>query len=284
MVSTLRRITGTLLFLIILVIGTSGVVLAQEGGEGNLDPASPDCYDPEYYDRGDLPEGDDYNYRTLSSNYGPCHKSSSSSPSLKLGQRWDADDDGNPSSDAQGDDGSRSWLDDEDGVILLDHAAWASKSLCSFEITVTGEDGYTYPVGIWLDWNDDGDFGYYSGGRWHYDTDEFNTAYIEVPEVYGDPIGTKTATVTVPCGGAFTGKGNLYGRFRLYRASTSSFSPAGCVDGGEVEDYRWTFETTAVALTGLSAISGGVPAAGLVVAAGAVFVTVSQRSRRRRDQ
>ena len=199
-------------------------------------------------DCGDLPN----TYNSLSTNYytwlskeGPCHIMGNH----RLGTLWDAEPDGIPDDDAGrtggGDDGDAS--DDEDGIIPVDLTSWTGGS--TVEITMTAVEGSNaYLVG-WFDWNDDRDFIDTTNGG--YDTGEY--------VFFGQVASTTTATrldVQIPDPCAACAGMVLNARFRLYEGHSPPpiIAPTGIVRNGEVEDYQWDWNPTAVRLVSLSAM------------------------------
>jgi len=89
----------------------------------------------------------------------------------------------------------------------------------SYTITINGDGNSHDKCGIWVDWNQDGDF---------IDANET----IAVSNTPGS--GPYTATITPPSG-ATTGNAKM--RIRLVYPDTTTLSPCGSVWDGEVEDY-----------------------------------------------
>ena len=231
------------MLLLLVVFMSSGVVLAEDGGDGEVAPQSVDCY--WYYDLGDLPDG----YGTLWSSNGAAHGSlDTTSPTVRLGSRWDHDPNGVPRDSALGDDTVDGW-DDEDGVSPINSTAWTAGGTCDLEVEVQGHFGGSYKFAGWLDW--DGQNGFGAG--------EFLGPVTLGPGVH---------TVPLTCPGNFNTRIPLYARFRLYSTTPTSYSPTGSVVGGEVEDYKWTFATTAVTFAGVAAEGSGLQVGGLVAAVG----------------
>ncbi|MCP4510130.1 MAG: hypothetical protein GY826_27475, partial [Fuerstiella sp.] len=132
-----------------------------------------------------------------------------------LGAGVDAELNGQPSSNADGDDLNGD-PDDEDGVILPSELT-AGANAVSVTVTAGPEGG---KLDAWIDFDGNGVF----------DADERiagtngrtlnvgeNTIYVNVPE---------NATL-----------GETYARFRLSSANSDSLEPTGSADEGEVEDY-----------------------------------------------
>lgn len=243
---TSRRILLVILLMAALLVIASGNVLAQDGGDGDPDPASVDCH--WYYDMGDLPDG----YGTLRASDGPRHGSlDNQNPAVRLGALWDVDSDGAPSPDADGDDTDGPGASDEDGVARIDYASWSVGDPCDLEVVVAGVVGQSYLFAGWLDWNGSGGF--------------------DAGETVGPvALAPGTHTVQMVCPSTFDTKIPLYARFRLYTAAPSSYLPTGEVEGGEVEDYKWTFGNTAVTLTSLSGQVNWLQLIGAAAIAGAL--------------
>ena len=167
------------------------------------------------YDLGDLP---DTPYPTLLANNGARHLISAT---LYLGDRVDAEGDGQPSVAADGDDTTigtvvgTTGADDEDGVV------WTPLVLGqTATFTVTSNSTGSGLLNGWIDFNGDGDF-----------TDAGEQIFVDTPL----GTGTVTTSVTVP---ATATAGSLYMRFRY--STDSGLSPTGDASDGEVEDYATT--------------------------------------------
>ncbi len=171
-------------------------------------------------DYGDLP----ISYGTLKINSGAGHIVGG--PYLGS-QAPDVDTDGNPSSNATGDDTTGS-PDDEDGVSMQANQYLIPGGSLTMDVTVSGSNGYLM---AYFDWNNDGDF-----------SDPGETVN------YGNQAaGTRALTVKIPTGATVTTL--LNARFRLYDATqVNLISPTGMATHGEVEDYQWPFPPTAVRL------------------------------------
>lgn len=207
---------------------------------------------PPYYDLGDLPDntvGVPQSYPTLNANSGPSHLVG---PNLFLGQCVDAEPDGQPNSEALGDDlavaapsyGTCTSTDDEDGVERTPGVNWTVSTGGSVNVTVAGGPGC---LSGWIDWNGNGNL-----------TDDGDNILNNILLNSGTSI--QTFTVPVPVNGTY------YARFRLYPVDgnnlcTTTRTPTGEASGGEVEDYQWGFSPTAVTLAGISASSAASPVA-----------------------
>ena len=132
---------------------------------------------------------------------------------LFLGAAVDAEPDGQPSSDATGDDAK---LDDEDGIqwIFRPMASRTQATLTSLRAVASGAG----KIDAWIDFNRDGD--------WN-DTGEQILASAIVT------AGVNWLSFTVPVNSA---AGLTYARVRL--SSTGGLSQVGLAEDGEVEDYR----------------------------------------------
>lgn len=238
------------MLLLLVVFMSSGVVLAEDGGDGEVAPQSVDCY--WYYDLGDLPDG----YGTLWSSNGAAHGSlDTTSPTVRLGSRWDHDPNGVPRDSALGDDTVDGW-DDEDGVSPINSTAWTAGGPCNLQVIVQGGTEADNRFAGWIDWNGDG---FQLSERLGYDLIPSQSHYHLAP-------GTHTIALTCPSN--FNRDNALYARFRLYTTSQSDFLPTGSIIGGEVEDYKWTFATTAVTFVAVAAKGSGLQVGGLVAAVG----------------
>ncbi len=178
-------------------------------------------YAPNPYnaDFGDLPD----TYLTTYAVGGAHHDNVGA---FRLGVAIDTEYTGVPTVAALGDDAAGS--DDEDGVIFVPPTGCAGVTL-QFTVTVTGGSG---TLGAWFDWN--------QNGQW------------DSGEGTSQPVVEGPNVLTAACPVTFDNKGVLNARFRLYEGAPSSISPSGAVANGEVEDYTWTFSTTAVHLASLS--------------------------------
>ncbi len=163
-----------------------------------------------YYDLGDLPDV----YGTTLASFGARH---AISPTLYLGNRVDAEGDGQPSTAALDDDANttttfgRAGSDDEDGV------SWSPFVLGqTATLTVTSASTGQGYVSGWVDFNGDGDFA---------DAGEQLLADVLLG------TGVLTVSTTVPA----TATTGLYMRFRY--STQTELSPIGDAPDGEVEDY-----------------------------------------------
>ncbi|MBI1315204.1 hypothetical protein GC176_28265 [bacterium] len=164
-------------------------------------------------DYGDAP---DPAYPTLAANNGANHVIDGKH---FLGQRVDAESNGQPNAFATGDDladpafSIRS--DDEDGVLFLDPLVTGQTA----DITVEGSRLATQQMLLsgWIDWNGNGD--------WSDAGDQVFTDVAINP-------GSNSLSINVPAGAT---TGVTYARFRVSTQSGLSFT--GSAPNGEVEDY-----------------------------------------------
>ena len=173
------------------------------------------------YDWGDNPDTGNStgtgNYLTLNSDNGPRHEIV---PGLFLGSDIDAEGDGQPTTDADGDDNNGT-PDDEDGVTVAD-LTMSEGSSAAVRVNATNTTGGTALLVGFVDFNKDGDFG-----------DAGERVITTVPD--GSNNAQFTLNFTVPSGSA----GTTYARFRLSRSAVASLEYGECFDG-EVEDYEVT--------------------------------------------
>jgi hypothetical protein len=124
-----------------------------------------------------------------------------------------------------------------------------------------------------VDWNQDGSF-------WDVDLDTWQ-AGERILSNYPVSNGTHNVSFNIPSITGITDGDNvasvvLYARFRLVEAPLSQGTAYGAAFSGEVEDYMWTFGTTAVTIDRLTAASPAAPlqpilpfAVGIMLVAGA---------------
>lgn len=156
-------------------------------------------------DFGDAPQS----YPTLLGNNGARHVIV---PGYHLGERIDAEPDGQPSSDALGDDNNPSGADDEDGVRFLGPLIPGQSA--AIQVTASAQG----VLNAWVDFN--------INGSW---ADDLEHVLIDV----GIPAGTTTLSFFVPSSAIPRA---TYARFRFSRDGKISFD--GPAPEGEVEDYR----------------------------------------------
>ncbi|MCA9212925.1 MAG: hypothetical protein KDB27_07670 [Planctomycetales bacterium] len=172
--------------------------------------------DQEAFDFGDAPDP----YPTLLSNNGAIH---AIKPGVHLGDRVDAEVDGQPNSNATGDDSQRAYglpLDDEDGIQFATPLVPGQQA--SIDVTAS-VDGY---LSMWLDYNRD--------ANWTGPDDA-----VFIGQVI--PAGVSTITFTVPTTATPDASVPTFARFRfsdeqaVQRASTDL--TVADAPTGEVEDY-----------------------------------------------
>ena len=173
-------------------------------------------------DFGDLPDS----YGTLLGSDGARHTISP----VYLGTAPDGDGEGRASSNALGDDSTG--IGDENGVNRVAGEHWMPDATIHLNVTVAATTT-AYLVG-WLDWNNDGDF-----------------ADAGEQVVVGSLAAGSTSVPVVISADYVTGTA-LSARFRVYDGTPTVISSKGLVTGGEVEDYRWSFNPNAVTLRDLS--------------------------------
>ncbi|MBV6395470.1 MAG: hypothetical protein HFACDABA_01046 [Anaerolineales bacterium] len=206
--------------------GTSPTVSGLTEGESDT------TYDSGFYttrlDLGDMPD-------TYSTYFqpGPAHTifpdgadpgsepdTTGGVPAVWLGANVDVESDGQPNTDAVGDDNATS--DDEDGLSLAG-SGWSAGGSSTATITVNSSaSAVTVYFGYWIDWDNNGSLdAFYSGSG-----------------VTGSPTSVNV-TVSIPP--TYTDGTRVYMRVR---ASTQPFTSANYVGtrwNGEVEDYYYTF-------------------------------------------
>ncbi len=169
-------------------------------------------------DFGDVPDqgegtgpGD---YNTLLGDDGPRHIIFFEN--LRLGECIDAEADGQPDIDANGDDPVN--LDDEDGVDPTQLDCLEPGTQADIEVSVTNNSGQTARLCGWVDFNGNGVF----------EADEGATTTV------ADGFsGIQILTFAVP----ETEVTNTYARFRISTDVDAVCSPTGFAPDGEVEDY-----------------------------------------------
>ena len=203
-------------------------------------------------DFGDLPNN--YNMTTRAQN-GARHQPGA----IFLGATVDIDADGMPTANASGD---NLVGPDEDGIVVVAPSPpYWTQGTGTIQVTVTGGVGCLYG---WMDaWDStagapgtDGDFtdsGTDSGGPWS------EAILVNVPV---NP-GTQLVSFALPMDAA---KYPLWARFRLapsFQGDCSYYdanpvTTHGFIEGGEVEDYYFSFNPTAVSLQSFTAQPDGV--------------------------
>lgn len=202
-------------------------------------------------DWGDLPDS----YGTSAAADGARHSRST----LRLGNLWDAEYQGQVSADAKGDDNDIAKTihqpDDEDGV---SRPAWTSPNNATFQVTATG-DGC---LNAWMDFTDgaaiggDGDF-----------SDTYMPGNYSEHIIYNVPVsaGTQSVAFQTPAGVVGANTSYYYARFRLSPRDanggcSAAIASTGFVSGGEVEDYRFEVSPLGVTLVSFEAMCvGGQP-------------------------
>jgi hypothetical protein len=170
----------------------------------------------EEWDWGDAPDGAAApRYPTLSINNGASHKIF---PGLCLGFTVDAEADGQPTPNADGDDNNPPINpDDEDGVAFNSPLIPGQNATCV--VTVTCFPGMNPLLNAWIDFNNNANWG-----------DPGEQIAVDLPVTNGNNV----ITFAVPAG---TGAGfDTFARFRLSTAPGLAFS--GPAPDGEVEDYK----------------------------------------------
>ena len=171
-----------------------------------------------FLDFGDAPS----TYGTLFSDNGASH---TIVPGLSIGNFVDAEGDGQPSTNALGDDASG--IDDEDGVAFLSPLGLGGTGLIS--VSVTNSTGSPAFLQGFLDINGDGDF-----------TDPGEQITTDQAIASSASPQTVNVSAAVP---ALATTGNTFARFRL--SLTPGIGATGFVGSGEVEDYAVTIQNQA---------------------------------------
>jgi len=165
------------------------------------------------FDYGDLPDSGNGtsadNYETTQANNGPSHILTST---LSLGNTVDAETDGAPSADADGDG------IDEDGVTILSSMQLSRGSTFRLPLSIHNSSGETAHLEGWIDWNGDGEFDPVTEMVTNTSTTMSIQTYLEL---------------VVPNDAKL---GSLLG-FRLRLSYRDNMTPYGQVDSGEIEDY-----------------------------------------------
>jgi|GEM_PF-5271394 hypothetical protein len=156
-------------------------------------------------DYGDAPD----TYATLLASNGPRHDTIA--PGVVMGILKDTELNGQPTSEASGDDASN--LDDEDGVIFLTPLVHGQNASLSVTSSLQGA-----LFNGWMDFNGDGDF---------LDANE------KVVSNFQTNTGANTVSFMVPVNAIAD---STYCRFRI--STVVNLSSTGYAPNGEVEDYR----------------------------------------------
>lgn len=163
---------------------------------------------------------------------GAAHAHRPSAPSGPLlGERLDFDEDGQPDSQARGDD--RNGLPDEDGVFLPDRVT--AGNTVTVDVSVAAGPG---ALNAWVDFNGDGDW-----------QDPGEQVFVDRALADGSNPGLR---FEVPAGAE---PGERGARFRLDTAG--GLAPVGLVPGGEVEDYSLRIVPPPAASAGGGSGGGG---------------------------
>jgi uncharacterized repeat protein (TIGR01451 family) len=174
-------------------------------------------------DRGDAPN----TYGTLAAASGPSHQITSA---LKLGTKIDAENNGQPTSTANGDDQDLSAsnqigvIDDEDGITAFPAltVGGTTYSIPVANITAVNTTGGVATLHAWIDFNKNGTF----------EATEYTSTTINTSGVATGPLSWTT-------GFTIGSSGSTFARFRLTKdASIIATTPSGIATDGEVEDYQ----------------------------------------------
>ncbi len=182
-----------------------------QGPHGNFEISLSGNWAISSTDFGDAP---DPAYATLRASSGACHVLGSS---VFLGATVDAELDGQPTADANGDD-TNGTTDDEDGVVFT------SSIIPDTSVNVDITASISCTLSAWIDFNGDGDW-----------TDAGEELF---PGGTVLNAGVNNLTFPVPADAV---EGNTYARFRATTDGPVSFS--GEASDGEVEDYLVTITT-----------------------------------------
>ncbi len=153
-------------------------------------------------------------YPTTRANSGAYH---GQTDGLMLGVLWDAEQDGHPSLNADGD--NLNGVNDEDGIAILTPIVRGDGSNI-LQVTVTNTTGGAAYVQGWVDFNGDGD--------WNDAGEKIISDFV----VTGS--GVFNISFTTPANAV----SSTYARFRVSQAS--GLGPTGGATTGEVEDYQFT--------------------------------------------
>ncbi len=169
-------------------------------------------------DYADLPDGTagtgPGDYQTTSANGGPSH---GIIDGLSLGTQIDAEADGQPTANGDGDD--TDGTNDDDGVVVGPTYDIVPGGTIRVPVTVTNTTGNTAYLVAWIDWNGDGDFD--DPGE---QVISINDGTVPFPEYLEIPIPS-TATTGTDIG------------FIIRLSNTEPTSPGGYLSSGEVESY-----------------------------------------------
>jgi hypothetical protein len=132
---------------------------------------------------------------------------------------------------------------DDDGVELIGAGNFEPGGTIGLHITVSGIGGW---LTGWLDWNQNG---------------VLENAELSVNQA--TPAGESNLFIRIPASAVLEvpgGASSLKARFRLYPAGNipdEGVNPIGGVNGGEVEDYVWGYNPTAIRLLDFHAKNQG---------------------------
>ncbi|MEM6353625.1 MAG: GEVED domain-containing protein, partial [Cyanobacteria bacterium P01_D01_bin.14] len=178
------------------------------------------------YDYGDAPDTGSGtgtgNYETLLANGGPAHQIING---LHLGSGLpDADNDGTPTVNADGDDqnSSSSSFDDEDGVLLNGSSLQGQTLTAGDTLTLDISTQGNGVLNAWIDWDGDGDF-----------DDTIDGISEQIAIDVAPTADAISLPISVP---ASVTQGTIYARFRY--SSDTRLAPTGIASDGEVEDYQ----------------------------------------------
>jgi hypothetical protein len=212
-----------------------------------------------------------YEYGDLPTDFSAAIRDASHIPQgLRMGVNLDAESAHQPNSSASGDD-SASTPDDEDGVVRSD-PNW-NDTTGDVTITVNGCSGTCYLNG-WIE------FGNGTGSTLDYDFDD-TLEYIIQDFAVTTNGAQNTPSFTIP-GYADMTSNFVYARFRVCPAIDTCDTPTAVdVTNGEIEDYRWGFGPTAIALSNASASNSetGFAVVFVIAAAGLAGFTLFYRRR-----
>jgi hypothetical protein len=137
---------------------------------------------------------------------------------LHMGKLIDAEADGQPTVNADGDDNNSS--DDEDGVMNTSQLGLTQGMPPAIDISTVNNTGVQATLIGWIDYNGDGIFA----------GDERSAPFMV-------PGGTNLISVILPAV-PLNAVRNTYARFRLSTHAAAIEQPTGLADDGEVEDYK----------------------------------------------
>jgi uncharacterized repeat protein (TIGR01451 family) len=140
-----------------------------------------------------------------------------------LGLSVDTEADGQPNAYATGDGA------DEDGLIY-NPSTWVANSTADVTVIVNSSAPTTVYFGLWIDWNFDGVFDAFYNGS-------------------GTTASPTNVIVTIDVPAGYTQTTVVFLRLRGSTSPLSSGDYVGTMVNGEVEDYRWPLDPTAVTLT-----------------------------------